>query len=458
MIETAFSDTKTLIETCQKVLLDNNREGGFTVPTSKLYPFQWLWDSGFIAIGLATFDIQRAMREIEALHSAQWSNGFVPHIVFHTPNAGYYPGPDVHRADLSPFAPKNVATTGMTQPPVVGFVLEKIYEAAENKADVLPFLKEQFEKTYRFHAYLYRDRDPKQEGLVYIQHNWESGTDNSPVWDEVWKTFDAPHYELPRRDIQHVNAEQRPTHRDYEYYIYLIEIFKSLKYNDAEIAEKSPFLIQDPLFNAMLAASNQSLVRMGALIGAPESQIQQLNDWYVLTKTAMNEKLWSDSVGDAVGNPDTVGKGGYLHYDLRNERLISALTSSSFAPLFAGIPSEKRAQQLVETLLSPKFQGTNKENYLCPSFNVQDARFNPMKYWRGPVWVNMNWLIYNGLLHYDFTQEAKIVKNDTLELVKMYGLWEYFNPNRSKTAENTEGYGAPNFSWTAALVLDFLKK
>jgi hypothetical protein len=440
-----FSSIDMLQAACRQQLDLNSRDGGFTVPTSKLYPFQWLWDSGFIAIGLATFDTERAMREIEALHSAQWANGFVPHIVFHTPNEGYYPGPDVHAANLSPHAPAHTATTGMTQPPVVGFVLEKIYEYAEDKAAVLPFMKAQFEKTYRFHEYLYQKRDPRQEGLVYIQHNWESGTDNSPVWDEIWKTFEAPQYDLPRRDIQHVNADQRPTHRDYEYYIYLIEIFKSVRYDDKKIAEKSPFLVQDPLFNAMLAASNESLARIGSLIGAPKKQVAQLKKWYRATKKAMNRKLWSEQ------------SGGYLHYDLRNERLIDALTSSSFAPFFAGIPSPKRAEKLLQTLLSPKFQGSHSENYLCPSFNTQDPRFNPVKYWRGPVWINMNWLIYYGLLRYGFSETAQSVKKDTLELVLNHGLWEYFEPNRARAALISEGYGAPNFSWTAALILDLLQ-
>lgn len=439
-----FTTEDALATACREQLSLNNRDGGFTVPTSKLYPFQWLWDSGFIAIGWAHVDVERAMREIEALHSAQWSNGFVPHIVFHQLNDGYYPGPDVHGAHLSPHAPAHVATTGMTQPPVVGFVLEKIYDLAPDKSVVLPFLKIQFEKTFLFHQYLYTQRDPQGEGLVYIQHNWESGTDNSPVWDEVWKTFEAPHYELPRRDIQHVNADHRPTHRDYEYYIYLIELFKSVAYNDAEIAQKSPFLVQDPLFNAMLAASNQSLARVGALVGANPAAIEQLNTWYKATQTAMNYKLWSEETG------------GYLHYDLRNQRLIQALTSSSFAPLFAGIPTPERAAQLHQTLLGPKFRGANNEHYLCPSFDTQDPRFNPVKYWRGPVWVNMNWLIYHGLRRYGYGDTAALVKNDILELVKNHGLWEYFEPNRAKAAQTTDGYGAPNFSWTAALILDFL--
>lgn len=440
----AFTTPQSLIEAAKEILNDNARDGGFTVPSSKLYPFQWLWDSGLVAIGLATYDIERAMSEIEALHSAQWSNGFVPHIIFHTLNDGYYPGPDVHRSDLSIYAPKHVATTGLTQPPVVGFALERIYNLAKDKETLLPFLKKQFLNVYRFHEYLYTQRDPKKEGLVYIQHNWESGTDNSPVWDEVWKTFEAPQYVLPRKDITHADAEHRPTHRDYEYYIYLIEIFKSVKYDDAQIAQKSPFLIQDPLYNSLLAASNDSLARIGELVGAPKKYIQQLKRWYRQTKKAMNEKLWSDT------------EGGYLHYDLRNERLIPALTASSIAPLFGGIPDKKRANALLKTLLSPKFQGHNNENFLCPSFNTQDPRYNPVKYWRGPVWVHMNWLICQGLRRYGFNEAAETVKNDTLDLIKIYGFWEYYHPHRAEAQTNRQGCGGPNFSWPAAMVLEWL--
>ena len=54
-----------------------NEDKGFTIPCEGLYPFQWNWDSGFIAIGFAHYDSNKAKREIEALLSAQWENGFI---------------------------------------------------------------------------------------------------------------------------------------------------------------------------------------------------------------------------------------------------------------------------------------------------------------------------------------------------------------------------------------------
>jgi hypothetical protein len=68
--------------------------GGWTRAASDLYPHQWSWDSGFIAIGLAHLDTRRATRELLTLFRHQWKTGKVPHIVFNpeAPPDSYFPG------------------------------------------------------------------------------------------------------------------------------------------------------------------------------------------------------------------------------------------------------------------------------------------------------------------------------------------------------------------------------
>ena len=161
----------------------------------------------------------------------------------------------------------NIKTSGITQPPVLGFVLEELYRIAKDKEDLLRFIDSIYDRVYLNHDYFYTHRDPNQEGLVYICHNWEAGTDNTPVWDFIWDTFEVPFYELNRKDTKHIDASHRPTNEEYQYYIHLIELFKKWKYNDAIIAEKSPFLVQDPLFNSMLIASNESLISPRKITG-----------------------------------------------------------------------------------------------------------------------------------------------------------------------------------------------
>jgi hypothetical protein len=76
-----------LSERARDTLRGNDR-GGYTVPTARLYPFQWNWDSAFVAMGFATFDADRAWREVERLLEGQWDDGMVPHIVFHARHRG----------------------------------------------------------------------------------------------------------------------------------------------------------------------------------------------------------------------------------------------------------------------------------------------------------------------------------------------------------------------------------
>lgn len=434
--------TTNMGKEAQKILNENFQEKGYSIPCKGLYPFQWKWDSGFIAIGFAHYDMEKAKKEIQTLLNAQWKNGFIPHIVFHVKTDSYFPGRDFHLSKLHPLSNTDYPSTGMTQPPVLGFTLEKMYKIAKDKNEVLAFIKENIDKIYDYHCYLYDSRDPQNEGLVYIYHNWESGTDNSPIWDDIWATMNPPEYTFERRDTTYVDASQRPSKREYDHYLYIIDIAKEHNYDDKKIAELSPFLVQDPLFNSMLIKSNEALINLYQLIGGNEDKIEQVKNWQVKSKNAFNKKLYDSELG------------AYIHYDLRNERPINFVSSSSFSPLFAGIPSKEQAKSIVQTMMT-KFGG--EDMYLCASFDPTSERFNPKKYWRGPVWINLNWMLYYGLNDYGYTEIAQRVKEDTLELLKKAGFYEYFNPIKSVYENEQGGYGGGNFSWSAALYLDLIK-
>ncbi|MGI9510795.1 MAG: MGH1-like glycoside hydrolase domain-containing protein, partial [Geminicoccaceae bacterium] len=79
-------------------ILKTNDRGGYTIPTSRLYPYQWNWDSAFAALGFMTFDPARAWREVEMLFEGQWDDGMVPHILFRRDDPDYFPGPSVWQA------------------------------------------------------------------------------------------------------------------------------------------------------------------------------------------------------------------------------------------------------------------------------------------------------------------------------------------------------------------------
>jgi hypothetical protein len=426
-------------------VLDSNWTGSFTKPAPNLYPHQWNWDAGFIALGNAHINPDRAQAEMRKLFDAQWSNGMLPQIVFgEEKNAQYFPGPDFWQTAEASAAPKHVQTSGITMPPVHGFILWEIYQNTPNKLQGLQFLEEMFPKVEALHRYLYTYRDPEEEGLVSIRHPWEGGTDNSPIWDHALSRINPTKEELPpyvRKDLQNPKAAaHRPTDQDYDRYVYLVDLFRQRKYDEAAITRDCPFQIQDPLFNAILIWSNECLIEMGFLLGKDMMEWIELNE---LSIHSMNEKLWDEE------------RGIYNAYDVYNDELIPVHTSSGLMPLIGCIPTQEQAEQILLTLEGPMFGGNQKDFFACPTYSLEAPDINYQKYWRGPVWINLNWLLYKGLLRYDMEEMAEKVKQETLELIGEYGFYEYFDPRRQPVGNL--GCGTNQFSWTAALCIDLLK-
>ena len=154
----------------ESILRENDR-GLYTIPSARLYPHQWAWDSAFAAVGWAHLDPERACLEIETLLAGQWEDGRVPHILFHQDTPDYFPGPVAWGAGGS---------SSITNPPVWTLAAEKLLDLGVNKDRLrawLPALE-------RSHQFLSAHRDPLGWNVIATAHPWENGQDNCPAWDE----------------------------------------------------------------------------------------------------------------------------------------------------------------------------------------------------------------------------------------------------------------------------------
>lgn len=425
-----------------KHILKKNRMGSYTKPAPSLYPHQWNWDSGFIAIGYSHYDTNQAISEIETLFDAQWQNGMVPQIVFNPDALGhYFPEPDFWQTERSQNAPQRKLTSGITMPPIHAVAVEKIYRNSRRPRRVIPFLERIYPKLLGLHAYLYRERDPYDEGLAYIRHPWESGIDNSPTWDLPLQRIQVDPATLPRyerKDLGHgVDQEMRPSDGDYDRYVYLVDLFRRCDYDEAQIRDTCPFLVQDPLFNAVLCRANESLVEIARLIGeSPDLPLA----WTEKTAGAIRRKLWHP------------GHKIFDCYDMVSDTAIDVDTSAGFLPLFAGAATKEQAEDLYERLDSASFCGLHQGNcFTVPNYDTQRDGFDRANYWRGPVWININWMLAHGLRRYGYTLKADSLQKDLLQLTLRFGFYEYFD------SFDGTGYGSHDFSWTAALFIDLVE-
>ena len=189
------------------------------MPTKGLYPFQWNWDSCLVALGWARLDEARAFQEIETLLTGQWPDGMVPHIVFHQPDPGYFPGPERWGTRHVPM------TSGITQPPVAASCVRRILEGARDPGSAERRARDLFPKLLAWHRWFHTVRDPDGTGMVTTLHPWETGMDNSPAWDEVLARVEvAPDLEpYVRKDTTHVDPSMRPTKAEYDRYMTLVQ-------------------------------------------------------------------------------------------------------------------------------------------------------------------------------------------------------------------------------------------
>jgi alpha,alpha-trehalase len=416
-----------LIEQAQQILRDNDR-GGYTVPTNRLYPFQWLWDAGFTALGWAEFDEARAWQEFELLFKGQWPSGMLPHIIFHRLDSNYFPGPDRWGVQHTP------PTSGITQPPVVACFVRQLLESAKDQALAEEKAKALYPKILAYHRWFKRERDPENIGLMATLHPWEAGADNSPAWDEALARM-AVDPNLPdyvRRDTSHVDPSQRPQKHDYDRYLTLLEIYKRHRYDPLAIYRHCPFRLVSLTIDCVLHRANRDLLWLSERFGFGDEL--EIDAWLSASQKGI-EGLWDEAAGL------------YYNHDLIQNTPIRVGVSASFLPLYAGTSSPARARRMAQTLSD----WAKQVRYLVPSTDPGSPKFESRRYWRGPVWPVVNYLIATGLSEYGYPELAERIRKDTLELIERSDFLEYFDPSTA------EGLGGGHFSWTAAMVLYWMR-
>ncbi len=404
----------TRLNDAAKNILKTNDRGGYTVPTEGLYPYQWNWDSAIAALGFAAFDNDRAWIEIETLFSGQWSDGMVPHILFHKSDPGYFPGPDVWGCDGP------IPSSGIIQPPIAATMARMIWDA--DQAAGRSRIAALFPKMLAWHNWIMRWR--LHRGAVCTTHPWETGRDNAPDWDKTMAAMDASDVgPYTRRDTAHVNSDDRPTKYDYDRYIKLVQLGRNLKWDQAALLAASPFRVADPTMTFTTLRAARDLRDIAAALGEGTAGLER----DIQTLEAGAATLWNEELGS------------YDSRDVHSGDWAGSVSNASYLCWFGGVEQPKmlaRLRTVLETVPYP-----------VPSNDLDAETFDARRYWRGPTWAIMNMLIGQGLEGMGHGKEAVALARKTGALIAEHGFAEYFDPSTGSAA------GGKDFTWTAAVWL-----
>lgn len=194
----------------------------------------------------------------------------------------------------------------------------------------------------------------------------------------------------------------------------------------------------------MIVKEERSLQQMAEVLGKKDEALQWKKKADAINRK-VNQRMWDDSTGFyySVNKKD---HGWYfMTRDLRRQEIIA------FLALWSGTAPQDRAEMLVESLTdTTRFW----RRYGVPTLSAQDPWYSPyVDYcckWNGPVWLLWDYMVYQGLKDYGYTEQArqlasKMMNAAMVQLRKNHNFWESYSPDN-------EVLNCPtNYIWDAIL-------
>jgi putative isomerase len=127
---------------------------------------------------------------------------------------------------------------------------------------------------------------------------------------------------------------------------------------------------------------------------------------------------------------------------------IPVNTPFNLYPLWTGqLPVDIRNRLVAHLTNADEYWG----DYPIPSVARNDPHFAPDTMWRGPVWVNINYIFVEALRQIGELALARALRDKTLDLIGRHpGMYEYYHAETGEPVATA----AVAFGWTAAVYID----
>ncbi len=195
--------------------------------------------------------------------------------------------------------------------------------------------------------------------------------------------------------------------------------------------------VEAPDLNTYLCLQQESLAKMAAVIGETTDAEMWAQRAEAMARR-MIRLMWDEKAGlfwAALPAKQT-------------RTLVRVRTPFNLFPLITGRMPPEIAARLVAHLTDAKQFWSR---YPVPTVALDDPKFDPLRMWRGPTWVNVNYLLIEGLERTGYADLAGELRRRTLAMM-MAGddIYEYYNPQTGAAPPDA----ASIFGWSSALFIE----
>ena len=209
-----------------------------------------------------------------------------------------------------------------------------------------------------------------------------------------------------------------------------------------------------------MANESRYMSKIAKELGDDEAA-ELFDSWYENIRSDINSTLWCEA------------DGFYYDYDITNNCFSRVQSVASFLPVFSGVCDKVQGDCLVRHLTNAEEFGTEIS---VPTISKKDKTFGD-DMWRGPVWINYNYMIAKGLREYGYSELADTIDSKTLGVINEWysrtgTVYEFYDSenrippyNFNRKGEVVEPYDfrvkyqtIRDYGWSVTLAFDMMNE
>lgn len=398
----------------------------------------WAWDTWKGAIGASLFDGELAQNSVRAIFDYQITEDdeLRPQDEGAIVDCIFYNQSEARGGDGGNWNERN------SKPPLAAWSVYNIYQ----KTHDVEFLRELYPKLVAYHNWWYTNRDVDHNGVAEYgamvddaHYQWvenadgeyeiATDADGNKLFDSE-AIIEAAAWESGMDNATRFDVEGNGPD-DIGVLVY------ENKNDDGEVVGYT--INQESVdLNAYLYAEKGFLKSMADILGYSQDAKKYEQEAEELL-AYVNENMYDEETG--------------FYYDLQTNEDGSVKKllvnrgkgTEGWIPLWANMATQEIADRVVENMVDE-----NKFNLYVPfpTASKDNDKFEPSRYWRGPVWLDQAMFGVEAMQNYGYLEEAREMTyklfDNTEGLLGDGPIRENYNP------ETGEGLHTTNFSWSAA--------